>query len=181
MGSPVRFSGQHLELSEISQHYRDLEASLRIYFSPASPDYPNRFAGYLETEIRDEMELRLAEHSRTTALSVLSALEAVLRIDYLQRCYKKKKDQLSRAFRTLHQRKGSRASLENEILTEWKNHSTVPEQLIGNLKGAFKYRHWLAHGRYWLPRLGQKYDYESVYLLAEAVLTVFPLEGVTDG
>ena len=31
---------------------------------------------------------------------------------------------------------------------------------------AFKYRHWLAHGRYWEPKLGRIYDYYSLYDLA---------------
>jgi len=45
--------------------------------------------------------------------------------------------------------------------------------LIGELKGAFRFRHWLAHGRYFQP--GRKYDYRGLYVLAINVLTNFPL------
>jgi hypothetical protein len=109
---------------------------------------------------------------------LLSALEAAFRIDYLQRSYQRKKDKLSKTFRNLHQQKGSRASLEENILSVWKEHTSVPANLIGDLRGVFKYRHWLAHGRYWTPKLGQKYDYDSIYELAEIVFKSFPFMSV---
>jgi hypothetical protein len=56
--------------------------------------------------------------------------------------------------------------------------ASVSDKVIGDLKGAFKYRHWLAHGRYWEPKLGQKYDYYSVYILAESIFGSFPFEGM---
>ncbi len=178
MADRILFSGQHLELPDIVAQHTDIELSLRSYFSPASVSYTIRFADYVESEVKEELEIRLAEHDRTSIFAVLSTVEAAFRIDYLQRSYKKKKDPLSRGFRDLHSRKGSRASLEDEILDKWKEHSTVPGKLIGELKGAFKFRHWLAHGRYWEPKLGQKYDYDGIYLLAETILNSFPLEGM---
>jgi hypothetical protein len=178
MADRISFSGQHLELPEIITHHSDVESSLRGYFNPTSASYSIRFAGYDEAEVRSELEVRLVEHHRTTILTILSALEAAFRIDYLQRCYKKKKDPLSRGLRELHRKTGSRASLEDEIFDKWKEYTSVPNKLIGELKGAFKYRHWLAHGRYYEPKLGQKYDYDSVYVLAETILSSFPLEGI---
>lgn len=178
MADRISFSGQHLELLEIFAQHTDVEASLRSYFSPASVYYAERFFDYKEPDVKDELEIRLAEHERTTIFAILAALEAAFRIDYLQRSYKKKKDSLSRGFRDLHRKKGSRASLEDEILDEWKKYSSVSDKVIGELKGAFKYRHWLAHGRYWEPKLGRKYDYYSVYALAESILDSFPLEGI---
>jgi hypothetical protein len=130
-------------------------------------------------EVEEIMGLRLTEHSHLTAFSVLAAIEAAFRIDYLQRCDKRKKDELSRAFLKLYAAKGVRASLKNDILQGWKDKSNVPDHIIGDLNGAFNYRDWLAHGRYWKPNLGRKYDYESVYLLAESVFNAFPLYGIT--
>jgi hypothetical protein len=66
-------------------------------------------------------------------------------------------------------------TLEEEILNAWVEHRNVSSSLVRNLKGAFKYRHWLAHGRYWNPKLGQPYDYDGVFLLAESILNSFPL------
>jgi len=68
---------------------------------------------------------------------------------------------------------GSAASLKEEILQQWKLHGKAKNQLTGELRGAFQFRHWLAHGRSWIPKLGQKYDNYSLYVLAERVLTTF--------
>ena len=44
----------------------------------------------------------------------------------------------------------------------------APSRLIGDVRGAFKFRHWVAHGRYWVAKLGRKYDFAYVHLLASA-------------
>ena len=176
MRKRISFSGEHQELTQIAAHHSDVAEALQLYFRPADGRYHARFTGYSLAELKDDLHSRLAEVDRTSALSVLSALEAAFRIDYLQRCYAKKKDRVSRAFRTIYKQKGSRATLAEDILTIWRRESTTPARLISALVDAFNYRHWLAHGRYWTPRLGRKYDYESVYALAQTVLTSFPFE-----
>ena len=108
-------------------------------------------------------------------MTLLAAVEAAFRIDYLQRCYKKKKDVVSRQFRRIYKEKETRASREDEIFGVWKSSTMESTKLIGDLRGAFKFRHWIAHGRYWTPKLGQKYDYLTIYSLAVEALSSFPL------
>lgn len=176
MDKRVPFSGQHLQLPQIALHHSDVDGALRAYFNPASSQYSIRFSGYLPVEVRIELDERLSEGEKSSIMTILSSMEAAFRIDYLQRCYLKKKDRLSRAFRKIHKHYASRANLEEEILGAWAVHSSVSSSLIGDIRGAFKYRHWLAHGRYWVPKLGRKYDYDSVYLLAQRVHNEFPFE-----
>ncbi len=109
-------------------------------------------------------------------MNLLAALEAAFRVDFLQRCYKKGKDPVSREFRKLYASEGIYVSLEEDIFQVWKQKSSVPSSVISQLKGAFKYRHWLAHGRYWVPKFRQ-YDYHDIYTLAEAIFDSFPFEG----
>lgn len=85
---------------------------------------------------------------------------------------------MSRALRELYRRKALQASLEDDIFKTWKQHTTVPSKIIGDLVGAFNFRHWLAHGRYWSPKFGQTYDFFSIYALALQLLTALPLEGM---
>jgi hypothetical protein len=176
----VEFSEDNLDLLEISQHHTDMEMSVRAFFVPVVKVSGVRFASYSMQEINREMVDLLLEHEHRTEMSILGALEAAFRVDFLQRCYKKRKDKLSRAFRDIYLLKGGRTSLEDDILQTWKEQTSVPAQLISDIRGAFKYRHWLAHGRYWVPKLGQKYDYSGLYVLAEAIFENFPLEGVSD-
>ncbi len=176
MPDRVSFSRQHPAIQEVARYYDDLEKSLRLYFSPVAPSYKIRFGGYSLAEVETELDGRLAELDMASTLTILAAIEAAFRIDYLQRCYLKKKEPVSRAFRSLHREKGTKVSLEDDILEVWKRHGGVPSALIGNLRGAFKFRHWLAHGRYWVPKL-RKYDYLTVYPLAETALKILPLLG----
>ncbi len=178
----IGLSGQHLCLDEISSHYSDVEKSLRSYYSDVEKYIQTvifsdltgyeKFFGYSLYDIRKELDDRLEEESRLVSLSVLSALEAAFRIDYLQRVYRKKKDPLSRNFRQVYQIKRNSPALENDIFNCWSQYSNLDSQIFSDLKSAFKYRHWLAHGRYWQPKFGRGYDYNTIYSLAEDVFNL---------
>ena len=179
MGNRTQFYEHQLKLDQIVDQYSDVENSLRDYFNANHPQYPIRFVGYTVNDVNAELQLRQSENNRATTLTILSFLEASFRIDYLQRCYLKKKDKLSRAFREIHKHRGSRARFEEDILEGWKQFTTVSPSLIGEVCGVWNYRNWLAHGRYWVPKLGQRYDYDDVYTLVEEILIEFPFESLT--
>lgn len=158
----VPFSNQHLTFDEVANHHSIVKNSVYSYYSSAvQPE----FVGYTLEELESELEERINEHDKSSCLSLLAALEALIRIDYLQRCYEKQKDNVSRKLRELHKNKGSRASLEDDILEIWKEEDTV-KRIASQAIGALKYRHWLAHGRYWKPKLGRDYDFDYLFALA---------------
>src|SRR5208283_504455 len=123
MPERVTFSQRHPDIQQLARYYDDVATSLRLYFSPAAPLFSVRFETYKPDQINNEMNERLAELEMATALSIFAAVEAAFRIDYLQRCYRKEKDPMSKAFRHLHKKKGIRVSLEDEILEIWKKHT----------------------------------------------------------
>ena len=171
MPKRVSLSGQNLSLSDIKDYYDDSKRALTHYFSHPNVGYDywfinDRFLDYSINEIEQELQARLDELDRLTSFSILSSLEASFRMDYLIRCNQKKKDTLSRKMREIYQVKGSRASLEDDILMLWKEVYPEYKIFISEVITAFKYRHWLAHGRYWEPKLGRIYDYYSLYDLA---------------
>jgi hypothetical protein len=55
-----------------------------------------------------------------------------------------------------------------------RDRSDVARVLIDDIKAAFRFRHWLAHGRYYTPKLGRQFDYRYLYELAEQVFESFP-------
>ena len=169
----VSFSNEHQDLVQIDNHYKDVSESIEEYFNFKTKAIPERFWHEPLNKIKDE---RLAELELTSSFSILSAIEAAFRIDYLQRCYKRKlKDDLSKAFQEIYksrETKGSRASLENDILETWKENSSIDKHKFSNLKGALKFRHWIAHGRYW-ERNFNRYDYFSIYTLAQEIFSSF--------
>ena len=172
----IVFSEQHLDIERIERHRQDAEAAVGAYFAVGSPASTKRFLGYTPEEVRTEKDELLQESRRSASMDVFGALEATFRIDFLQRCYRREKDAVSVAFRHLYSDRGARVSLEADILGAWKGHSNVIPSLIADLRSAFKYRHWLAHGRYWTPKF-PKLDYGEVYTLAAEALDAFPFKG----
>ena len=127
------------------------------------------------------MEDALEESERRSSFQVLAAFEAALRIDFYQRSYARTAKLRARprpALKKLREMlvdRGRHVRLE-DILEAWKVHSTVPASLISELHTAFKYRHWLAHGRYWTLKLGRQHDYHGIFTLVETALDIFRLE-----
>jgi hypothetical protein len=164
MANRVSFSGEEQSLEDIAHYYAAAESGLFGFFAGNSQALLDHYADVSLEEARDKA---LSELGYTSSLSVLSSVEAAIRVDYLWRVYDRRPDSLSRAMKQLHRAKENRASLEEDLLFLWRNHSDVSGALISGLIGAFKYRHWLAHGRYWTPRFGRQYDFATVFEIAE--------------
>ncbi|MCD2177454.1 hypothetical protein [Rhizobium sp. C1] len=175
MAEKVSFSGENLSLQDTADFHGDTQAALKQYYSVVSPTFQVRFFGQRPEAVEAELELRLAELNRNSTLTVLALLEARFRIDYEIRRRRKMKDVVSVEFRALYARKGSRVSLESDILSVWRTNQTGQAALIGRLQDAFKFRHWMAHGRYWTPKFGKRIDYLAAVALAQSILTSFPL------
>ena len=175
MASRVVLSNEHLDIRQIDDRRRYTEAAIEAYFTMDNPNLVERFFGLSPREVRTEREALIEESQRSSSMDLFGALEAAFRVDFLQRCYRREKDDISRAFRDLYRDKGSHVSLEGDILRTWRKDLNAPKRVIGELTSAFKYRHWLAHGRYWRPKF-QRLDYAEVYALAEETLASFPFK-----
>lgn len=157
-----------LTLPEIANHHLIVETALFDLFADPTHAVLVQYIGSPLDEVRGKA---LAELEHTSSLSVLACVEAALRVDYEQRVSARGRSSLSRALRDVHRRKKEYARLAEDILDAWKEHSTVSKRVIAELMHAFKYRHWLAHGRYWTPKFGRTYDYLSVYGIADTFLS----------
>ena len=171
----IVFSGQHLEIERIEQRRQDLEASVSAYFRIDNSGSAKRFLGYTVAEMRTEEESLIEESRRSASMEIFSALEAAFHIDFLQRCYRRERDEISMALRKLHDENQGASVPLDRILSAWRRHSIVPTNFVDHLKQAFRYRHWLAHGRYWRPNFPML-DYDEIYALAERALDEFPFK-----
>jgi hypothetical protein len=152
-------------------------ASLKLYFSPKAPDFPIRYAGQAHTTVQQQLLQRIDEVELSSTFTLLTRLEASFRVDFDSRCRKRLKDDLSRYFRDIEKRQGDKVRLDDDILEGWRLHSSIyPTPLIGQIRSAFKFRHWLAHGRYWAPKIGRTYDFSFVYTMVTAIVASFPFE-----
>jgi hypothetical protein len=167
-------------LGGAAQYHYDVVESLRRYFSTDLPDSLARLDTYPGPRIAVRPADYLEETGLRSSFAILTLIEAAFQLDYQYRCRNKLKDDLSRAFRAIYKQKLDYASLENDIFDAWSSYASGAHSLIGELRSAFKFRNWLAHGRYWTPKLGRNYDFESLYLLADAVYSKLPLRGMDE-
>jgi hypothetical protein len=181
-----RLGAQSLKLEEIANYYSDCNRSLRLYFSEKNPKFQDILIQYFPTELEDEGKIKLSqlrdrrikELERSTSLILLSAIEAWFMNDVKQRQADNLNDPFSVDLINWTVNKDY-LLLDDRLLELWKNHHPNNIDLIGRLKGALPYRHWLAHGRHFIPtKMGQHdYDYREIYQLAETILNNFPFEG----
>jgi len=172
----VSFSDSTVELYEIWDYYETVYNSIRKYLKEIRKNTvaDNKFTGMTPKELELYFDEKLKELEYQISLVILSSVEAKFRMDYLQRVYKRNKDDLTREFRDIYNIRQNRASLEDEILEIWKKYYPEYKTVVSAYKSALKFRHWLAHGRYWVPKLGRKYDLETVYQIAEKVYVNIP-------
>lgn len=169
-------SGQHQSPDEIALYHRDLLASLEAVFVRGSAATLPWYVGSTHTEMLSALAERRDELARRSSLALLAAIEAAFRVDFLVSCSKRRKDPLSRALRDVHKQHGPRASLEDHILPRWREHILQGQRMISEIARAFKYRHWLAHGRYWTPKLPRKFTYDYVYSIVNSAVTQLPFD-----
>lgn len=158
-----------LQLVDIQRHHFTLLQALQHY----EIELLERHAGdaAMVRDVRLQVRTVRLELERHSSLSALAMCEARVRLDYQKRCRKRFKDAVSRALRNLHQTRGQRVRWD-ELLDVWKIHQLEPanRRVVGELKSAYHYRHWLAHGRYW--PLPQTFTYGQVYRVVEAFLGI---------
>jgi hypothetical protein len=122
----VSFSHQELTLSEVWQWYQNLDSAIDCYQTEvinallSGKKVADIFLGMTKEEIIEDFVWQTEELDRLVCLNLIASAEATIRIDYLTRVYEKKKDTISRACRDLYKDKGTRVSLEEDILTIWK-------------------------------------------------------------
>lgn len=169
----ISLSEERQGIEDIANHREITHRSINYYHSQKNIDFEGLFFGLSPSELEEKRYQTDLENDTLIGFNLLTAIEAMFRLDFIARVNNKGKDDLSRHFYQLHQEKELRVSLENDIFSGWEEHVTLDRDstaIFRELRGAFKYRHHIAHGRYWEPKLGRKnYDYETIYQFAEIV------------
>jgi hypothetical protein len=100
-------------------------------------------------EISQYININERHLSESTCLKLISAFEGGIKYDAEKRTRKKR---IGKIFRSLYRRvksKGKKGAGLITIIDTWLDYHGIPYNQIGNVKGIIKYRHWLAHGKYW--------------------------------
>ena len=136
----------------------------------AGKSLPAYFMGMRERQLEEYFEQCRKELDYITCLQLLSAIEAILRLDFLGRVNKPRPNsKIDQAFRDIFEVKAFKVNLEEDILDKWKEHKPACVDEIGTLKQILRFRNWLAHGRYWRPSF-PKYVPLPVYTMRKNLL-----------
>lgn len=126
--------------------------------------------------IRQEVDQALADTRRElddqVTMALIASYEAVLRTDFWAWVSRTRKGGLRSKFRALEQRYGDKVPLE-EILEKWAS-VTGKTEAVGRMAQLVKYRHWLAHGRYWTQKSGIRPTPEQAWDTGTVVFAVLP-------
>ena len=152
MGRLLSRSYQEQDVDSIAAQRRLQFTALRSYFGRQNPALEGVFPGYSSAQLEAELANVLSEVDLQASLSILSALEASFRIDFAVRCEKRHKDYLSVHFRRIFKKKGHQVHFEDDIISGWQAYTVGANTLLSELRQATKFRHWLAHGRYWIVK-----------------------------
>lgn len=167
----ISLSGEEKTIKEIWKWYEIQNKSLlsekyNVKHSLDELTDPNKVSSsyaYFYGMHEDEFNDFFRELDYLTMLDLLASGEAALKIDFYCRLSNRKpKDNILTEYRRIYNVKKEKVSLENDILDVLSNHLDELKSEISDFKGCMKLRHWLAHGRYWTPKLPRPYtQYEA--------------------
>lgn len=176
----VAFSGDTASGAEIWFWYDNSRRALARYEHflataiASGQAIPDEFIGLTRDELQERFLGFGQELQFAASLAMVSAVEAAIRTDYAQRVYQRRKDDLSRSMRNLYRGKGLRVSLSDDLLDLWLQHYPESKNAVGEFRGAIKFRDWLAHGRWWLPKLGRNYLPDDIFDIADRLFQELP-------
>ena len=140
---------------------------------------PDEFVGLTVDGLNAVFATQRIELDTLLCFSLLSTVEAMFRMDYSVRCQARKpRDDVTARLRAIYREQGLRADFSEDILHARREARPELAGDIGDLTAAFRYRHWLAHGRCWVPKRARRYDFWTVYRICEqATAPLAPLVG----
>lgn len=168
-----RFEAERLQ--DLDEVFRWYELQL-LLLNAVDRQLPQLLSGEFIPEIYrdeslDELRNRFAsarKHLRYAAmLHLLTTAEALLRLDFERLSKRKRKPAIFRRFRKIRRERGEKIRVEEDILDTWIDVYPETGQSIREFKGVVPLRDWLAHGRYWSPKIGRhEYEVEDVFDIA---------------
>jgi hypothetical protein len=172
----IALSGSEKSIEDIWNWYEDQKKALRDYeykirslVGNPQATIDDKFIGMTLGELTNYFAISFEELRHLVALDLITATEATLKTDYFTKVFNKDKTALGREFRAIYKVQQDKVKLEQDIIDNWKKYVPQCKSDFSSLVGLLKYRHWLAHGRFWLSKQGQFYSVYDVYDIAKSI------------
>lgn len=166
--SKIRFHfAEGMPIDSINSYYDSVKKAITTMFSPtANNNYAVDFCGLSLIEIQEEQDNLYDELEIEATLCLIAYLESLFRTDFIVRCELKKRDVLSRLYRAAYNpiKAPYTYSFKEFILENWKKAYPNEKALMDRIIEMMNFRHWIAHGRYWMFKDNpNKFTYSAVY------------------
>lgn len=180
-----QFASHNRSLEEIKSYYDKVLDSLeRQYSRDTNVEYDIIFANRSEEDVAAELDKLKEELSMEGAFELLAYLEKDFRTDCHIRCTRKYKDELSKAFKKVYKSVGKiqyKIGFLDVIVAGWKEVFLEPDphnqdvlDMFSQINDFFKFRNWMAHGRYWeYPYNRGKHNFDAIWIMVNEVENVF--------
>jgi hypothetical protein len=132
---------------------------------------PERYRDESLDELREQFASARKHLQYAAMLHLLTTAEALLRLAFKDLSKRKTKPAIFRRFRTIGRERGEKIRLEEDILNIWVEVYPETARSIREFKGVVPLRDWLAHGRYWNPKIGRPvFEVRDVFDIASEML-----------
>jgi hypothetical protein len=132
---------------------------------------PERYRDESLDDLREQFASARRHLQYAAMLHLLTTTEALLRLAFEDISKRKTKSVIFRRFRKIGRERGGKIRLEEDILNTWSEVYPETARSIREFKGVVPLRDWLAHGRYWNPKIGRPiYEVRDVFDIASEML-----------
>jgi hypothetical protein len=159
------FSWYELQLILLNEEDRRLPQLL------SGATTPERYRDESLEELREQFSSARKHLLYAAMLHLLTTTEALLRLAFDDLSKRQTKPAIFRRFRKIERERGKKIRLEEDILNTWTEVYPETARSIREFKGVVPLRDWLAHGRWWNPKLGRPvYEVGDVFDIASEML-----------
>lgn len=173
----LSLSGKEQTLSDVWRWYDEINSTLenrKLSVKKAmlsGAPVPEIFVGMTGKEIDSHFQILQSELEYSVSLAMIAATEAAFFVDYWERVGNKRKDSFSKMLKRSYQHV-SRPQFD-KLLKKWRVTFSFCSKEVSEFKSLLNYRHWLAHGRYWMlntDRKGNNYPPALVFSSIENMM-----------
>lgn len=127
----------------------------------------NQFYKLSASQLPDVLAEMVRELDLEASLALFASFEAILRTDFKWRVETQAScpPQVKKLWNEVN---GPKARLE-DLLDAWREAYPMAAKVVGDFKTVLRWRHWLAHGRYWPQKGFAGFDMRNVSTAAEAL------------
>lgn len=183
MARTIAESGVHLSFDDVINQKDMVDKALIIMYSDNNVNFESLFVGKSRREVEIEKEKLMKESDKTHSLLLLTSVEAIIRLDAEERYRKRGKDALSKKIKEIY-RARKNIKLEDHLIAARIEVEPELKRFYDELKVAFKYRHWLAHGRYWESNIQQiksnSFEFTNLRLIIYNVISNSDFKEITN-